>query len=452
MNMPTMQNPNDVYSYYPTNLYQPFSTFDDHNQWGSTDTSGALPPGSMPYHPQMYTPSPLDIPRSPFDYPPPPHHAYPHYHHGFPPSSFAAPPPSGTSAFDMPWNPHNLPMQQMPVAPQQQMTPIGGGLASNKKPSAYDEYPSGGVGDMLAQHIGSVHIGGSHTNDDAHNYDNEANDSSQHVNSLASQDQQQHYQTTNNHHSLSSRPFKAQPSSNGPKSYASVVSADTINPNSNKSTPSVSNVPARSFVQSSFAAAAAPNERNNAPSSYSNDPSSSRSNTNPRGNNYSENARNGASGYNNARNQQQSSSSSSGGGLLNWTNTNSPSNSRGNHSSSTTYYNSNSSNYYDRSSYSQEQPSAGTSTSNRRQNANYQQNYPPSRTNNNVSNGGGSEAGGQQPLTPANHQLLDTLKRNHDYNPKDLNTNPKGARFFVIKSVSARDREANHDPCVLAHV
>ena len=438
-----MQNPNDVYSYYPTNLYQPFSTFDDHNQWGSTDTSGALPPGSMPYHPQMYTPSPLDIPRSPFDYPPPPHHAYPHYHPGFAPSSFAGPPSSGASPFDMPWNPHNLPMQQMPVAAQQQMTPIGGGLTSNKKPSAYDEYPSGGVGDMLAQHIGSVHIGGSHANDDAHNYDNEANDGSQHVNSLASQDQQQHYQTTNNHLSLSSRPFKAQSSSNGPKSYASVVSADTINPNSNRSTPSVSNVPARSFVQSSGAAA---NERNNASSNFSNDPSSSRSNTNSRGNNnqnnYSEHTRNGASGYNNARNQQQPpSSASGGGGLLNWTNTNSPSNSRGNHSSSTTYYNSSSANYYDRSSYPQEQTS-GTSNNNntghnRRQNANYQQNYPPSRTSNNMSNGSGSTAG-QQPMTPANHQLLDTLKRNHEYNPKDLNTNPKGARFFVIKSVSAR--------------
>ena len=258
MNMPTMQNPNDVYSYYPPSLYQPFGAFDDHSQWGSTDTSGNVPPppGPMQFHPQMYTPSPLDIPRSPFDYPPPPFHGYPHHHPGFTPSTFPGPPSTGTSAFDMSWNPHNLTMQQMQVAAQQQMTPIGGGPASNKKPSVYDEYPTGGVGDMLAQHMNSVDLGSNAANDDTHNYDNGTNDNSQNVNVLSSKEQQQHYQTNSSNLSLSSRPSQ-QPSSNGPKSYASVVSSDTINTNSNKSTSSVPNIPVRSTVQSTS------NERNN---------------------------------------------------------------------------------------------------------------------------------------------------------------------------------------------
>ncbi len=65
MNMSPMHNPNDLYSYYPTSLYQPFGTFDEHNQWGSTDLPP--PPGPLQYHPQMYTPTGLDMSHNLFD-------------------------------------------------------------------------------------------------------------------------------------------------------------------------------------------------------------------------------------------------------------------------------------------------------------------------------------------------------------------------------------------------
>ena len=440
MNMPTMQNPNDIYPYFPASLYQPFGTFDDHNQWGSADSSGNVPPqqAPIPFHPQMYTQSPLEIPRSPFDYPPHPPHAYPHYHHGYTPSTFPGQPSAGASVFDMPWNPHSLSMQQMQVAASQQMTPIGGGLASNKKPSVYDDYPAVGVGDMLAQHMNSVDLGSGATNDDAHNYDNGNNDNSPNVNALSAkeqQQQQQHYQSNTNNLSLSSRP--SQPpqtsSSNGPKSYASVVSSDMINPNSNKPTSSASNNPLRSNVQSST------NERNDNPTpNFPTDSTNSRANTNVRGANnnnntnyYSQQTRNGSGGYNSRNQQQQQSSASS--GFQNWPNNNLPPNARGNNNiSSTTYYNSGSSNYYDRSSYNQQH---GTSANNKRQNSNYQQNYS-SRTANSLSNGDDSaSASGHQPASATSLELLETLKRNHQYNPKDFNPSPKGARFFVIKSV-----------------
>ncbi|CAF2579568.1 unnamed protein product [Rotaria sp. Silwood2] len=445
MSIPPMQNPNDLYSYYPPSLYQPFGTFEDHSQWGTADTSGNVPPpppGPMQFHPQMYTPSPLDIPRSPFDYPAP-HHAYPHYHPGFTPSTFPGPPSTGTSAFDMSWNPHNLSMQQMQVAAQQQMTPIGGGPTSIKKASAYDEYP---VSDMLAQHMNAVDLGSSTTNDDTNNYDNGTNDSTQNVNVLSSKEQQQHYQTNSSNLSLSSRPSQIPSSStsSGPKSYASVVSSDTINTNNNKSTSSVPNMPIRSTVQSST------NEHINATSNFSNDSTNSRSNTNMRGNNnnttnnYSQQTRNGTGGYNsrNQQQQQQQQQSSTSGGF-NWTNSSLSSNSRGNNTNNNTssnYYNSGSSNYYDRPSYSQQQQQQTSSNNNKRPNLNYQQNYSSSRTANNMSNGSGATSAiGQQPISAANQETLDSLKRNHQYNPKDFNLNPKGARFFVIKSYSEDD-------------
>ena len=450
MSMSAMQNPPDHYSYYAPSLYPTFGPFDDHSQWGAADTSGTVLPGTMPFHPQMYTPSPLDLSRSQFEYPPQPH-AYSHYHSGFAQSNFAGPPSTGTSGFDIPWNLHNLAMQPMQIAPQQQMTPIGGGLTLNKKPSVYDEYPSASVGDMLAQHMNSVDLGGGPTNEESHAYDNGANDPG-HM--LSSREQQQHqhhqhhYQSSNNNLSLSSRQSQAPPpSSNGPKSYASVVSADTLSANSNKSTPSVSNVPVRSSIQS-----ASNEHHNDSTPHFSNDPANSRSNTNMRGNNnnqnnmnnYNQQPRNGSGGYN-PRNQQQQQPSSTSGGFLNWTNNNTSSNSRGNnHNSggSSTYYNSGSSNYYDRPSYSSQQTFSSSnnasSPSNKRPNSNYQQNYSASRTTNNMSNGGGSSAAtGSQPITPANQEILDTLKRNHQYNPKDFVLNPKGARFFVIKSVSS---------------
>jgi len=207
MNMSPMQNPNDLYSYYPTSLYQPFGTFDEHNQWGSTDTSTGVPPsGPLQFHPQMYPPSGLDISRNLFDYPPPPPppHAYSPYHPAFTSSTF----PGTPSAGDMSWNPHNLSLQQQ-----------------FKKSSIYDEYPSssGVVGDMLAQHMNSVNLGNNDTNN---------------LNILSSKEQQQ-YQLNSSNLSLS-RP-------SGPKSYASVVSSDTINSTSNKSTPSTSNTTIRSI-------------------------------------------------------------------------------------------------------------------------------------------------------------------------------------------------------------
>jgi len=306
--MSPMQNPNDLYSYYPTSLYQPFGTFDEHNQWGgSPDTSNGIPQsGPLQFHPQIYTPTGLDISRNTFDYSLP--HGYPHYHPTFTPSTFPSGPSTGTSAFDMSWNPHNLSIQQ------QQMPVIGNNnnLISNKKSSVYDEYPStnGDVGDMLSQRMNSVNLG----NND--------------LNVLSSKEQQ--YQTNSSNLSLS-RPSKIS-SSSGPKSYASVVSSDMINSTSNKLTPSISNIPIRSN-----------NER------ISNDSLNTQNRTE----------------YN-SRYQQQSFNN---GDFPNWTNNNSDRSSNIKRTSSRTINN------------NQEKP-------------------------------------------------------DHQYNPKDFNLNPKGARFFVIKSVN----------------
>ncbi|CAF1461447.1 unnamed protein product [Adineta steineri] len=365
MNIPPIQNPSDLYSYYPPSLYQPFGTFDEHNQWGQTDTSAGVPqPGPLQFHPSIYTPSGLDIPRSPFDYPPP--HAYPHYHPGFTPSTFPGVPSAGTSNFDISWNPHNLSMQQqMQVAAQQQMPPIGGngGATSNKKPSVYDEYQSTGggvgVGDMLAQHMNSVNLG----NNDSHNYDNGTHDHTQNMSVLSSKEQQ-HYQSNSSNISLS-RPSQTS-SSSGPKSYASVVSSDMINSTNNKSTSSISNLPIRSI-----------NERTSNPSNDS---------LNMRSNN--QQSRNGTGGYNpryqQQQQQQQHHQSSGNEGFLNWTNNNT-----------------------DRSS---------NNTTNNNNNNNKRQNTSSSRTTN------------------SNQE-----KHDQQYNPKDFNLNPKGARFFVIKSYSEDD-------------
>jgi hypothetical protein len=314
--MSPMQNPNDLYSYYPASLYQPFGTFDEHNQWGSPDTSnGILQSGPLQFHPQMYTPTGLDISRNTFDYPLP--HGYPHYHPAFTPSTFPGAPSTGTSAFDMSWNPHNLSIQQQQ---QQQMPVIGNNnnLTSNKKSSVYDEYPStnGDVGDMLSQHINSVNLG----NND--------------LNVLTSKEQQQQYQTNSSNLSLS-RPSKIS-SSSGPKSYASVVSSDMINSTNNKLTPSISNIPMRSN-----------NERI---LNLSNDSLNTQNRTE----------------YNSRYQQQQSYNN---GDFPNWTNNN------------------------DRSSNTKRSSSSRIINNNQE-------------------------------------------KSDHQYNPKDFNLNPKGARFFVIKSVN----------------
>jgi len=59
MNLSSMQNSNDLYSYYPNNMYQSFGTFDEYNQWApSRDNSTILSPSSsaniLPYSPQYY--------------------------------------------------------------------------------------------------------------------------------------------------------------------------------------------------------------------------------------------------------------------------------------------------------------------------------------------------------------------------------------------------------------
>ncbi|CAF0989175.1 unnamed protein product [Rotaria sp. Silwood1] len=358
MNMSPMQNPSDLYPYYPASLYQPFGTFDEHNQWTSTDTSAGIPPppAPLPYHPSMYTTSGLDMSRSPFEYPQA--HAYPHYHPAFTPSTFPGAPSTGSSTFDMSWNSHSLPMQ---IGVQQQMPPIGGSPMTNKKPSVYDEYPSisGGVGDMLAQHISSLDL--SNNNNNIQHYDNCKNDHTQHNVSVLSLTEQQTYQPNSSNPSFT-RPSQTS-SSSGPKSYASVVSSDTINLTSNKPTSSISNLTIHST-----------NERT---SHFSNDTFNTRSNT--------QQLRNSTTGYN-PRNHQQQQQSSGSGDFLNWTNTNS-----------------------DRSSH------------NNNNNNTKRQNYSSSRTTN------------------GNQESAETLKHNHQYNPKDFNLNPKGARFFVIKSYSEDD-------------
>ncbi|CAF3834305.1 unnamed protein product [Rotaria sordida] len=346
MNISPMQNPSDLYPYYPPSLYQPFGTFDEHNQWTSTDTSAGIPPppAQLPYHPQMYTTSGLDIPRSPFDYPPTAH-GYPHYHPAFTPSAFPGAPSTGTSGFDMSWNSPNLSMQ---VGIQQQIGPI-----SNKKPSVYDEYPStsGGVGDMLAQHINSIDL--SNNNNNIQNYDIGKHNHTQNNISVLSLKEQQNYQSNSSNHSFV-RPSQTS-SSSGPKSYASVVSSDIINSTSNKPISSISNL----------------NERT---SNISNDILNTRSNT--------QQLRNSTTGYN-PHNQQQQQQLSGNGDFLNWTNNNS-----------------------DRSSHNHNTK---------------RQNYSSSRTTN------------------SNQESFETPKHNHQYNPKDFNLNPKGARFFVIKSYSEDD-------------
>lgn len=365
LNISLMQNPNDLYSYYPPSLYQPFGTFDDHNRWTSTDTSAGMPPppqappGPLQYHPQMYPTSGLDIPRNPFDYPPA--HAYPHYHPAFTPSTFQGAPSTGTSTFDMPWNSHSL---SMPVGAQQpQIQPIGGQI-SNKKLSVYDEYPStsGGVSDMLAQRINSMNL--SDNNNHIQNYDNGKNDHTQTFSVLSSKEQQ-NYQSNSSNYSI------ARPStSSGPKSYASVVSSDTVHMPSNKSNQEVSNLPMNST-----------NERT---SNVSNGNLNTRSNT--------QQFRNSTAGYN-PRGQQQQQSSGNNGDFLNWTNNNS-----------------------DRS--------VNTNTNNAKR-----QNYS-------------SSAAASVPRTVNSNQThLEGLKNTHQYNPKDFNLNPKGARFFVIKSVSHKKKK-----------
>lgn len=51
----------------------------------------------------------------------------------------------------------------------------------------------------------------------------------------------------------------------------------------------------------------------------------------------------------------------------------------------------------------------------------------------------GSPSQASAPTQPINHPVLDKLRSANQYNPKDFNLNPKGARFFIIKSYSEDD-------------
>ena len=324
MNISSIQNPNDLYSYYPPNLYQQFGPYDEQNQWGSTDASTGIPSHTpLPYHPSLYTSSGLDIPANPFDYGPP--QAYPHYLPPFTPSTFPGAPTTAANTFDMSWNSHN------------QLSFGSNSSTLNRKPSVYDEYPSTNVGvsDMLAQHINSIDL----SSNDTHNYDNNSNEHTQKMNMLSS-NEQEHYQTTNSNNLSLPRTS----SSSNPKSYALVVSSDNKNV---KSTQSVSNFNIHS--------------------------------TNEHSSNISNDLHQNRSGYNHSHQQQQTFYNRN---FLHWTNQN--------------------------SDYS-------ANTNIQRQN-----NSTLSRTLN------------------SNSEIPDVLKRNHQYNPKDFNLNPKGARFFVIKSVSKK--------------
>ncbi|CAF0900376.1 unnamed protein product, partial [Didymodactylos carnosus] len=278
--------------------------------------------------------------------------------------------------------------------------------------------------------------------------------------------------------SASQQQQQQQQSSGGPKSYASVVSSDT-----NKILPTNSSNTARQQQQqTSSSTAAIPNnqqqqsssvnqtnihDRNNLTSNNTFGNESIRNSGAGGGrNNYSSAVMSGGTG-NNYGQQQRGSGTTSGGynsrnnqqsggtNTLSWAH-NSTSNSNnttrggsGNGQSSNYHGNSN---YYERSSnnntgggnnannqYSKRAYSTalGSSSSN-----NYQQQYGQYSTgggnrSSNISNGSSSSA--TQPITAANQEILDNLKRNHQYNPKDFNLSPKGARFFVIKSYSEDD-------------
>lgn len=80
-------------------------------------------------------------------------------------------------------------------------------------------------------------------------------------------------------------------------------------------------------------------------------------------------------------------------------------------------------------------------------------NAPRGRSGGSGSYGSGPSGGGSSPnggsasnaaaqaaaIAAANNPVLDKLRSANQYNPKDFNLNPKGARFFVIKSYSEDD-------------
>ena len=81
--------------------------------------------------------------------------------------------------------------------------------------------------------------------------------------------------------------------------------------------------------------------------------------------------------------------------------------------------------------------SGANSNSNNSGGGGHHQNHHAAGTN---SNSYGSGSGGSPGNSAATHHpVLDKLKQENQYNPKEFNLNPKGARFFIIKSYSEDD-------------
>ena len=71
---------------------------------------------------------------------------------------------------------------------------------------------------------------------------------------------------------------------------------------------------------------------------------------------------------------------------------------------------------------------------------NYSGNSNSNQSGNSSGNGGLSQISAPSSGTPAsNHPVLEKLKSANQYNPRDFNLNPRGARFFIIKSYSEDD-------------
>lgn len=66
-------------------------------------------------------------------------------------------------------------------------------------------------------------------------------------------------------------------------------------------------------------------------------------------------------------------------------------------------------------------------------------NYSGNTNQSNSASGSASQANNSSSSAQQSHPVLDKLKSANQYNPKDFNLNPKGARFFIIKSYSEDD-------------
>ena len=364
LNMQTIRSPTDSYSYYTPNMYQGFSSFEESNQFASTDLAGNLgsAPGPMTYHPSLYTPSPpFDISHNVFDYSSAPN-PYSHYHPmGFNHASNFSGPGSSTAVtnFDMFWSPHNLShqhqqqqqQQPIPMGPIQTSVPSTASLNSmaHDKQTSYDPYlssTSSRLPDILAQRMNLMQLANTPISQDVYQqYHQTPNETGSNVGNF-SQNQASFTSLSNNVSSSSS---------NYQKSYALVVSSDSNTRNSMKQT--------------------------------SINPNHSNSNLNRLSNNGNLSQQQ-ASGYQKNFHAEQNS-----------------------FSASSDYHNSN--------------PTVKLSerSMNNNDGANRRQ----------ISGRHKSATKGENP----NQDALGNLVQQHQYNPKQFNLNPKGARFFVIKSVSS---------------